>query len=80
MADRSGAAMFGRIFNLLMKADRGELPPSLKETAEQFYEETRSYDFNGYQMGCDEALQHFGLAEERTDSDGRISLRYKGEY
>ncbi len=67
MADRSSAAIFGDVFTLLAK----ELDPGPKrdKLARHFWKESRNYDFNEYQMGCDEALFTLGLARKGVDPD-----------
>jgi hypothetical protein len=64
MADRTSAALFGRMFEFLADptADRQAL-------ANQLWRETGEYDFNAYQMYCDDALIKLGLAHKGTDPE-----------
>lgn len=57
MADRTSAALFADVFEMLAadgRFDRASL-------ANYFYEQSRGYDFSWQQMGCDEALKKLGL-------------------
>jgi hypothetical protein len=66
MADRTSAAVFGGIFEYL-----AENPDSRAlEFAKVVYGMTSAYDFNGYQMECDDALIKLGLAKMGIDEDG----------
>lgn len=67
MADRTSAAIFGDVFSLLA----AELDPGPKrdKLAQHFWNEQRGYDFNPYQMGCDDALLALGLAHKAVDPD-----------
>jgi hypothetical protein len=58
MADRTSAALFGKIFDLLAENPTDEH----KAIARKIAPETREYDFNAYQMGCDKSLIALGLA------------------
>lgn len=60
MSDRTSAAIFGEIFGVL--AD--ELPAGEKRDAlaKRFWLMSQDYDFNEYQMECDEVLLELGLA------------------
>ena len=53
MADRTSAALFSEIFGYL--AGESEL------TAIDVWNMTCGYDFDPYQMGCDDALEKLGL-------------------
>lgn len=70
MADRTSAALFGGIFEHLAANpdDRN------KTFAEWLWSQTGDYDFNYYQMGCDEALVKLGLAAKGDDG-----VTYEGE-
>jgi hypothetical protein len=59
MADRTSASIFGQIFDLLAKNPTDEH----KEMAKQIWPLRREYDFNDYQMDCDEALVKLDLAK-----------------
>lgn len=76
MADRTSAALFGSIFEML--AERGDERD--KEYALKFWEmkEDGGYDFSDYQMECDEALIKLGLA--RTVDDNEYPGETKTEY
>lgn len=74
MADRSSARMFAEIFNLLASDE----PFDRKAMARHFWKQTRDYDFNAYQMYCDEALIKLGLARV-DDSEGEADVLYEGE-
>jgi hypothetical protein len=60
MADRTSASLFGRIFNLLAVNPTEEN----KHIARQIWPLRKEYDFNDYQMYCDDELIKLGLAKE----------------
>jgi hypothetical protein len=58
MADRQSAALFGQIFEHC-----AEFPSDPnKEFARKMWEQIGDFDFDYYQLGCDEALIKLGLA------------------
>lgn len=59
MADRSGAALFARIFEHLAKTPDS---PDARAFARELWWMTADYDFADYQLGCDDALEQLGLA------------------
>lgn len=63
MADRTSAGLFGKIFELLAKNPTDEH----KTIALEIWPMTQEYDFNKYQMDCDDALVALGLAYEGPD-------------
>jgi hypothetical protein len=63
MADRTSAGLFGKIFNLLAKNPTDEH----KKIAAEIWPETHEYDFNPYQMNCDDALVALDLARNGID-------------
>ena len=77
MADRTTAALFGKIFNLL-----SENPDQrAKQIAIEIWGERTEFDFCEYQMYCDEALIKLGLAkrvsdEEADDQDEVSTIQY----
>jgi hypothetical protein len=73
MADRTSASLFGQFFELLAKLVDEE-PVEPKEVAEHLWGHIRGYDFNAYQMSCDEALLKLGLAR----MEGEL-IQYKDE-
>ena len=66
MADRTSAALFGHMFEYLAK-DTSE---KAREFARHIWGLTADYDFNSYQMYCDEALEELGLATRVTGENG----------
>ena len=57
MADRTAAAIFGSVFELL-----AEQPDNRSRVmAKKLMKLTRMYDFNPYQMECDDALDKLGI-------------------
>lgn len=64
MADRTSAGLFGKIFEYLAK----NINKNSIEFANELFEMTYDYDFNTYQMYCDDALIKLGLAKE-IDND-----------
>lgn len=66
MADRSSAALFGEIFGLL--AEHLEPGKVRDQVAKRFWEMSRNYDFNEYQMYCDDDLIKLGLAHRGIDA------------
>jgi hypothetical protein len=74
MADRTSAALFAYIFNMLAK----DPTDTNKKFAARVWEKTNEYDFSPYQMYCDPALVALGLARKGVDprypDDGPIVL------
>lgn len=68
MADRTSAGLFASIFGIL--AERPD--DRAKEIARRIWPLRGEYDFNDYQMGCDEELLVLGLAKlgEHPDYPG----------
>ncbi|HPO92897.1 MAG TPA: hypothetical protein PL072_05440 [Phycisphaerales bacterium] len=76
MADRTSAGLFGMFFNVLAKNPTEEH----RQMALEVYRETRNYDFNDYQMYCDDALVTLGLARKKIDpEDGEERMFYGPE-
>jgi hypothetical protein len=65
MADRTSAALFGKIFSLLAKNPTDEH----KAIAKEIFSFTSEYDFNYYQMDADNELIILGLAKMGIDPD-----------
>ena len=63
MADRTSAALFGKIFSLLAKNPTDEH----KAIAKEIFSYTGEYDFNNYQMEVDKELIILGLAKMGID-------------
>lgn len=55
MADRTSAYLFAEIFQLLAEHE-------LNEKSKYFWDLSKDYDFQPYQMYCDETLLKLGLA------------------
>lgn len=76
MADRTSAALFGEIFELLAENPTDEH----KAIAKKIMAKTGDYDFSNYQMDADEPLMKLGLAKKGVDpeypQDGEIILYY----
>lgn len=74
MADRTSAALFGKIFELLAKNPTDEN----KKIALEIWPFRSEYDFNEYQMDADDSLQILGLAkigiDPRYPEDGETVL------
>lgn len=70
MADRSGATMFGYVFNILAEAKKndGKLA-DLDKLARSMYGQSMFYDFEDYHMRCDDALVTLGLAKRTHDGE-----------
>lgn len=79
MADRTSAALFGKIFKIL--ASPGEI--DRKVIAREFYAMMGDYDFHDSQMDCDEALLELGLARKGMDpaypEDGIVIIYKRDE-
>ena len=69
MADRTSAALFAMIFNLLAKEQE---PLDRKAAARDLWKESFKYDFSPYQMECDSALIKLGLAVKCTNCGGLV--------
>ncbi len=61
MADRTSAGLFGSIFDALASGE--QLDP------QSVWDMTGGYDFNPYQMGCDDALEKLDLLRQCTNED-----------
>ena len=61
MADRSSAGLFATLFDALAKGE--PLNP------DSLWEMTESYDFDPYQMYCDDALTKLGLMRRCTNKE-----------
>jgi len=76
MADRTSAALFGKIFDLLAKNPSDEN----KAIAKEIWPMSCDYDFAPYQMNADESLIKLGLAKmgklDGEDEDGVIYRTY----
>jgi len=66
MADRTSAALFGKIFTLLSNNPTDENKEIAKEI---YYGMASDYDFSTYQMYADEALIILGLAHRSLDPE-----------
>ncbi len=64
MTDRTSAALFGKIFELLAKNPTDEH----KAIAKEVFAYTGDYDFSYYQMDADDALMALGLARKGIDT------------
>jgi hypothetical protein len=71
MADRTSAALFSDIFEQLAASDNPDLA-----AVKKFWQQTWNYDFNHYQMSCDDALIKLGLAKNHRDANGDEYLVY----
>jgi len=76
MADRTSASLFGMIFTYLASDKKID---QAKKLAWDIYAWTYEYDFNTYQMYCDEALLVLGLAKQGEDEEGEPQILYLGE-
>jgi len=72
MADRTSAALFGLMFDELAKHCEESWVVDL---AQSLWDETWKYDFNQYQMYCDDSLIKLGFASR--DKSGVVYRRYK---
>jgi hypothetical protein len=63
MSDHTSAALFGELFKRFAKNPTDEN----KKIAHWFWNHRGEYDFNVYQMYCDEALVVLGLAHKNED-------------
>lgn len=63
MADRTSAALFGEIFELLASDE----PIDRATIARRMWDKSGGYDFSPYQMSADDALMKLGLAHECKD-------------
>lgn len=66
MADRTSAALFGKIFTLLSNNPTKENKELAKDI---YYDLISDYDFNTYQMNADDALIILGLAHRSLDPE-----------
>lgn len=73
MADRTSAALFGKLFQLLARNPTEEH----KEIAAEMFDLTGEYDFSNYQMYADEACEKLGLC--RIPSDPEQSVLWRGD-
>ena len=67
MSDRSGAYLFARIFGLIDQHVHDA--EQRRKLALEFWKESREYDFDPYQLGCDKTLMKLGLARRGVDPD-----------
>lgn len=78
MADRTSAALFGKIFGLLARNPTAEH----KSIAMEMWREAKEYDFSPYQMSADDDLIKLGLARVQIDpenpKEGEV-IFYEGE-
>lgn len=58
MADRTSAKIFGEVFDILAGMPKTE---EIVEAAREIMDLACAYDFDEYQMGCDDALRALGL-------------------
>jgi hypothetical protein len=65
MSDRSGAALFADVFEYLARNPTEEA----KAFARHLWEKIGDYDFNPYQLYCDDALVKLGLAHMGIDPE-----------
>ena len=65
MADRTSASIFAKVFEYLAE-DNSE---KARDFARKFYADSQEYDFNAYQMYCDDALLKLGLAKQGVHPD-----------
>jgi len=93
VADRTSAEIFGNLFTKLAEDHvslEGEKQTSAAKfsqrqeyitgLAEHLWGMTWGYDFNQYQMDCDDSLIVLGLAEEGDeDEDGYTQTRYRNK-
>lgn len=77
MADRSGAEIFGTVFQIIS----GDLGLSREELAARVWREIKNYDFTEDQMGVDDALVELDLAKREPDPDDPdyTVIRYANE-
>jgi hypothetical protein len=66
MSDRSGAYLFGTVFGWLAMDPTDEN----KKRAKWLWSLTGDYDFDRYDMNCDEALVKLGLLPPEDTEDG----------
>lgn len=67
MSDHTSAEIFGNIFEMLARFKAQGV--DVAKEAEYFWEKTREYDFNDYQMCADKALIELGFAKKGEHSD-----------
>jgi hypothetical protein len=77
MADRTSAALFAEIFEVI--ANDITDPKRQQELAEEFWEKIGHYDFDFYQMYCDDALIKLGLARYVTIDGEENNVSYFGD-
>jgi hypothetical protein len=66
MSDRTAAALFKDIFEMLAQWPAG---PMRDDLARRLWKMQRDYDFSPDQMGCDDALAALDLARRGIDPD-----------
>lgn len=80
MSDRTSAGIFAEVFSYLAI---GPIDAGTLKFAARMWESSRQYDFDPYQMGCDEALLKLGLAKRGVrpeyPSDGEVVLYRRGD-
>lgn len=69
MADRTSAEIFGKHF---MRLAKGRVTERKLKEAREVWRDSWNYDFDPYQMGCDDALAKLGLAQDRGDGEGMV--------
>ena len=74
MSDRTTAGVFCKVFCALA---REPITEETKTIARGLYQDTGEYDFNKYQMECDDALIALGLARRGKDEDGNDTVLYE---
>jgi len=74
VSDRAAAEIFGTVFEALARDDFDQVL-----FAKELMQMTFNYDFNSYQLCCDQALLKLGLAKRTTDADGEPMLLYYGD-
>ena len=67
MADRTAAELFGEIFNMI--ANDVKDPKRQSELAEEYWNKSKGYDFDVYQMDCDEALVKLDYARQTPSEE-----------
>ena len=75
MADRTSADLFGQLFTFFAN----DSDDRIREMAREVYSWTQHYDFNSYQMECDDALIILDLAKLGPDGEGGKRVLYLGE-
>lgn len=74
MADRTSAELFGKFFSVLAEIPTDEH----KRIATELLSDARNYDFNYYQMYCDDALVTLGLAGKQYSEEDECERMFYG--